>query len=179
MCTRQGSSGLASPHLDVTGISRAEPLASLNRRISNAAMRRIRGQERSPNRDAANLPLEGRSKVDGPPKSDFSDLGGHDCQTRQQPSLVAHQLSGGGQRRLRRSDRPGFAPSPNRRRFAPPVLTRPPAAGSTRPGPCLAVTREHVARCLRVDEWSTGRRRGRCAPAETCPPVSTPNDIML
>jgi hypothetical protein len=35
-------------------------------RSSNTEMRRIRGQERSPNRDAANLPLEGRSKVDGP-----------------------------------------------------------------------------------------------------------------
>jgi hypothetical protein len=32
----------------------------------------------------------------GRPKSDYSDLGSYDCQTRQKPSLVAHQLSGGG-----------------------------------------------------------------------------------
>src|ERR1700730_16177315 len=36
------------------------------RRSPVTVTRRIRGQERSPNRDAANLPLEGRSKVDGP-----------------------------------------------------------------------------------------------------------------
>ena len=139
--------------------------------------------------------LRGGRKLMCRPKSDFSDLGSYDCQTRQKPSLVAHQLSGGGPATspLERPTR-GLPPPqnrtevgccrvrihqcPNRKNPIWVVLTRPPGppgAGSPHPG---FLSSRHWRRCCAARRFAHGCDDAAGA-VETCSPASKPNDIML